>query len=193
LIGSGVSLHSLSVWGLGFAISCGIGHVAVAKFHRWLTHRLGVPRDLGARRTPPGLTGFLERVFFTLAMAVNTTGVLPTMIAWLALKLAANWQNRDDITGDAETKKKLQVFGHCNRSTVDAVCLHRRTCNLALVIEPQNPFYAKFTPLRSSRAAFVQPAVGRSDIRLSRRNRGVPSAKSRRSRKNTGAAMKGSA
>lgn len=105
---SRVWLHSLSVWGLGFTISCGIGHVAVAKFHRWLTHRLGVPRDLGARRTSPGLTGFLERVFFTLAVAVNTTGVLPAMIAWLALKLAANWQYRDDIDGDAEKKKNYK-------------------------------------------------------------------------------------
>jgi hypothetical protein len=35
--------------------------------------------NLGARRTPPGLTGFLEQVFFTLAVAVNTTGVLPGM------------------------------------------------------------------------------------------------------------------
>ena len=105
---SDVWLHSLSVWGLGFTISCAIGHVAVAKFHRWLTHRLGVPRDLGARRTPLWLTGFLERVFFTLAVAVNTTGVLPAIIAWLALKLAANWQNRDDIDGDAETKKNYK-------------------------------------------------------------------------------------
>ena len=95
----------LALWGgVGFTISCGIGHVVVAKFHRWLTHRLRVPRDLGARRTAPGLTGFLERLFFTLAVAVNASDALTAMMAWLALKLAANWQNRPDIT-DVETRK----------------------------------------------------------------------------------------
>jgi hypothetical protein len=89
-------LHALVV-GLGFTISCLLGHFAVENFHRWLTHRLGVPRDLDAKRTPPWLTGSLERGFFTIAVAVNATGVLPAMIAWLALKLVANWQNRDDI------------------------------------------------------------------------------------------------
>jgi hypothetical protein len=101
--GAGV-LHSLAFWGLGLTISCGIGHVIVSKFHRWLTHLLGVPRDLDANRTPPGLTGFLERLFFTIAVAVNASDALTAMMAWLALKLAANWQSRTDIPG-AEIKK----------------------------------------------------------------------------------------
>jgi hypothetical protein len=47
--------------------------------------------------TPPWLTGQLERFFFTIAVAMDASGVMPAMIAWLGLKLVANWQLRHDI------------------------------------------------------------------------------------------------
>jgi hypothetical protein len=102
-------LHLVAVL-MGFTISCVLGHFVVKKFLWWLSHRLGAPRDPNAKRTPPGLTGFLERVFFTIAVAVNATGVLPAMIAWLALKLAANWQYRDDINSVERTNYKFSAI-----------------------------------------------------------------------------------
>jgi hypothetical protein len=103
-------LHLLVVWGLGFTISCGVGHFAVAIFLRWLSGLLEVPRDDDAKRTPPWLTGLLERIFFTLAVAVNATGVLPAMIAWLALKLVANWQHRENLKDPAKTNYKFSAI-----------------------------------------------------------------------------------
>lgn len=99
---------TLSVWGLGFGTSCVIGTVAVGAFHHWLTKRLGLltPKE---KRTSPWLTGLLERIFFTLAVATNATGVLPAMIAWLAVKLAANW-NRRPITNGEEVTIKNYAF-----------------------------------------------------------------------------------
>lgn len=76
-------------------------------FLRWLSRLLGVPRDPHGKRTPPWLTGLLERVFFTIAVAVNAAGVLSAMMAWLALKLAANWQMRDDIPMADKTNYKF--------------------------------------------------------------------------------------
>jgi hypothetical protein len=57
---------------------------------------------LESAKTPSWITGILERLFFTIAVAANTSGVLPAMIAWLAVKLAANWQMREDIINQAE-------------------------------------------------------------------------------------------
>jgi hypothetical protein len=98
----GSLLRTLVVWVLGFTISLILGHFVVENFHWWLTHRLGVPRDLNEKRTPPWLTGLLERVFFTIAVAMNATGIAPAMMTWLVLKLAANWQYRDDIPNAAD-------------------------------------------------------------------------------------------
>jgi hypothetical protein len=47
-------------------------------------------------RTPAALTGFVERVFFTILVASNVSDILTGMIGWLALKLGANWQSRKD-------------------------------------------------------------------------------------------------
>jgi hypothetical protein len=101
---------TLSVWGLGFGTSCGIGTVAVGVFHYWLTERhLGLepPKE---KRTSPWLTGLLERIFFTLAVAMNAPGVLPAMITWLGLKLAANWNRTRTITKNEEVTIKNYAF-----------------------------------------------------------------------------------
>jgi hypothetical protein len=47
-------------------------------------------------RTPPALTGFVERVFFTILVASDVPDFLTGMVGWLALKLGANWQGRKD-------------------------------------------------------------------------------------------------
>jgi hypothetical protein len=92
----------LGVWILGFGISCVLGHFVVGKFHEWLCGHLDVRRDPTEKRTPPWLTGLLERVFFTLAVAMNATGVVPAMMTWLIAKLAANWQYRGDIPSERD-------------------------------------------------------------------------------------------
>jgi hypothetical protein len=100
-------MHSLD-WVLGFTISCLLGHFVVGWFHRWLTGRLDLCANLTEKRTPPPLTGLLERVFFTVAVAMNASGVLPAMMTWLVLKLAANWQYRDDT--DSPVTKANRKF-----------------------------------------------------------------------------------
>ena len=46
------------------------------------------------RGVPPTLTGMIERLFFSVLVAFSVEGFAAAMIAWLALKLATNW-NRD--------------------------------------------------------------------------------------------------
>ncbi len=56
------------------------------------------PKGKKAKNAPRGvpatLTGMIERFFFTVLVAFNVAGVAVAMIAWIALKLATNW-NRD--------------------------------------------------------------------------------------------------
>ena len=40
---------------------------------------------------PAWLTGATERLLFTMLVAFDFDGIAPAMMAWLALKLASNW------------------------------------------------------------------------------------------------------
>lgn len=82
------------VWILGLVFSCGIGHFAVGWFLNWLRERADLSSKFIPGVPPPWLTGILERGFFTIAVAVDASDALTAMMAWLALKLAANWQAR---------------------------------------------------------------------------------------------------
>jgi hypothetical protein len=84
------------------------GHFIVGEFRRRLSIHLGLREDRNfpeptAKKTPAWITGYLERFLFTVAVAANMAGVLPAMITWLVVKLAANWQLREDIP---EQRKK---------------------------------------------------------------------------------------
>jgi hypothetical protein len=84
------------------------GHFIVGEFLRRLSIHLGLRKDRNfpeptAKKTPAWITGYLERFLFTVAVAANMAGVLPAMITWLVVKLAANWQLREDIP---EQRKK---------------------------------------------------------------------------------------
>jgi hypothetical protein len=53
---------------------------------------LGEKPDALAPRISPWLTGLVERSFFLTLVVARIEGVPEAMMAWLALKLAANWQ-----------------------------------------------------------------------------------------------------
>jgi hypothetical protein len=95
------------MWVLGFTISCVLGHYVVKYFLYHLRQCLELPSrsrtDMLAMvgssvltRTPAALTGFVERVFFTILVATDVPDILTGMMGWLALKLGANWQSRKD-------------------------------------------------------------------------------------------------
>jgi hypothetical protein len=107
-------MRTAVVWLAGLLLSCVLGHYIVKLFLRQLSEYLGLPAsrdpDATAKKTPGGLTGNLERFFFTIAVAVNMAGVLPAMITWLAVKLAANWQFREDIDNRQKANYKFSAL-----------------------------------------------------------------------------------
>ena len=84
-------------------MSCFLGHFIVKRFLEFLSQKLQLPKDRNpipgtpTIRTPSFITGNLERLFFTIAVAADIPAFLPAMITWLGLKLVANWQLREDI------------------------------------------------------------------------------------------------
>ena len=60
---------------------------------------------------PAWLTGLVERLFFTIIVAVDLSGIAIAMLAWLGLKLAINW-NRLGIDLGVEHSEILRArFG----------------------------------------------------------------------------------
>jgi len=99
-------LRIAAVWILGMLLSCVLGHFIVGEFLRRLSINLGLLEsrnpDSIAAKTPSWVTGYLERFFFTVAVAADMAGVIPAMMTWLVVKLAANWQLREDIKDQRE-------------------------------------------------------------------------------------------
>jgi hypothetical protein len=86
---------------LGLFTSLVVGSWVTAFFLRRVRRRLDRLRGLrgdsvpapwhGVQDVPPGLTGVIERLFFTVVVAFNVPGAVVAMIAWLAVKMATDW------------------------------------------------------------------------------------------------------
>lgn len=90
-------LQVIVKWFLGLVFSLFIGHYAASWVRSWLYSSCKLkewnrPRKgEGPARVKAWQTGFLERSFFTIVVGLKYPGVLGAMMAWLGLKLGANW------------------------------------------------------------------------------------------------------
>jgi len=78
-------------WLVGFSVSLGLGWLFVGLFLRWVQHDEAEKSSSGATRVPPWFTGLVERTFFTIVIAFDISGAATGMMAWLAVKMASNW------------------------------------------------------------------------------------------------------
>jgi hypothetical protein len=86
------------VWPVGTGIVALIGGGVAEWAFIALTSKLiglGGKPDKDAPRIPPWLTGVIERAFFLLLVVSEVEGVPESMMGWLAIKLASNWQRYD--------------------------------------------------------------------------------------------------
>ena len=88
----------------------------VFTWYRLICWRTGVrePFDSGAG-APFWLsgvtTGVLERIFFSVAVALNASGVVVGMMAWIGLKAAIHWQaHMTTAEGEARTKAVKESY-----------------------------------------------------------------------------------
>ena len=87
---------SIETWTLGLVTAVVGGLVVTASFHWVLGRYLRLtPKEplRQVRRVPAALTGIVERLFFAVLVGFQVSGASTAMIAWIALKLATNWNN----------------------------------------------------------------------------------------------------
>jgi hypothetical protein len=85
-------------WIVGLFVSMIGGHFVTAIFLKRLRNWMELPDkpfEQPSKEVPPSLTGGVERLFFTTLVGANVDGFPTAMMAWLALKLASNWNHRD--------------------------------------------------------------------------------------------------
>lgn len=84
-------------WLSGIAVALLGGGVAAWAFSTAAEKLLRIPPKpySSVPRIPPWLTGLVERSFFVVLVAINDNGALESMMGWLAIKLAVNWQKYD--------------------------------------------------------------------------------------------------
>jgi len=106
----------LAGWVVGLLFSLLVGHFAVSwllnLLRNWM--RIEKPKDYsGTRTVPPWLIGFFERLFFTVAVGVigpnDLAEIITAMMAWLGIKLAANW-NRESRDDGISRKDRLVII-----------------------------------------------------------------------------------
>lgn len=78
-------------WTLALLVALGLGHAVTSRFVRFLRRDLPGDVHAGAVGIPVWVTGLTERLFFTVAVAVDLSGTAIAMITWLFAKMGANW------------------------------------------------------------------------------------------------------
>lgn len=86
---------------LGLAIALGSNFVVKA-FSDWVREKSQVPPKPNYPRVPSWVLGTFERLLAFVVVAFNIPQAGTIFIAWIAAKLAANWQRRDAKTDDRE-------------------------------------------------------------------------------------------
>ena len=89
----------------GLIISLVIGHGAIQPLHSWLHDRIGITRSKG-QGVPPWFTGLAERSVFFLLVASDMPGTTVSMMAWIGIKMAANWNRPGLSPPDAEAEAR---------------------------------------------------------------------------------------
>ncbi len=86
---------TLEIWMTGLVASLALGGIFTPLFLYALNKYLRLEEEKtvkeGERRVPPLLTGMIERLFFTLVIALQLSGAAISMIGWLTLKMVTNW------------------------------------------------------------------------------------------------------
>jgi hypothetical protein len=78
-------------WVIGLVVSLAVGGVVTGWFLSSVRAYLKIAKPAG-RDVPNWLIGLSERLFFTVLVAFNVSGVAIAMIAWLTVKVIPNWE-----------------------------------------------------------------------------------------------------
>lgn len=83
-------------WIVGLLISIVVGHFVTIWTLRGL-RRTFKYQPPSYRVIPPWINGVVERLFFTVVVAFDFSAVTVGMVAWIAAKMAAHWNTKQQI------------------------------------------------------------------------------------------------
>jgi len=97
----------------GFVVTFVVGRLVTSSTITWLRDHIGIPiraleerhAAVGLRRVPPGLTGFVEQVFFFVAVIAAPVTAVPAMIGWMTLKMLTNWNRPTPTERESERRE----------------------------------------------------------------------------------------
>ena len=109
------------LWGsIGYIVSLVYGHYVVKWFHERTLEPLKHLEQEGYETLqefgpPPWLTGLLERLFFTTAVALNISGVVVAMVGWITIKMYSGHLHgsRTSLTNSG-MKKAITIWALLN-------------------------------------------------------------------------------
>jgi hypothetical protein len=84
-----------------------IAHYPVKVFIDRLKGTTHVPKAEGVR-VSPAIVGYFERYLAFILVVTNVEGTGTILVAWMAAKLAANWQRRD-MGGEEEANAVIRA------------------------------------------------------------------------------------
>jgi len=86
---------------VGFTVSLLVGFAVVEGFYRGLKCVSGLKQPKEKPYVPAAVTGLVERAFFTGVVAlIDLPSAITPMLAWIAIKMAANWNRQANGSGD---------------------------------------------------------------------------------------------
>jgi len=98
---------------LGLSVAL-LGYYLVKWSYDWVREESGLPtRDEDVVAVPHYIIGGFERLLAFFLVALNVSGAFTILVAWMAAKLAANWQRRatpgDDDKKDQEVRASTLI------------------------------------------------------------------------------------
>jgi len=91
-------------WIIGLGFSLAVGHYCTKLFLKWLRNKYKVEKPEGEKSVPPWLTGLIERLFFTIAVAFAPLAAVTAMMAWLGIKTATHWARAHEIREGSDSR-----------------------------------------------------------------------------------------
>jgi undecaprenyl pyrophosphate phosphatase UppP len=101
---------SILLFVAGLVIALGLGHFAVKWFLDSVRAESDVPADRPGAGVPNWIIGLFERTFAFLIILAAVEGAYAVLGAWIAAKLALNWQ-RHPYKDDPEEERLVRVYG----------------------------------------------------------------------------------
>ena len=82
----------------------------VKSFVHWVREMSGVPVEREGEGIPPWIVGTFERLLAFALILFNVEQAMTVLIAWMAAKLAANWQRQTLVGDNSEVDRKIRIY-----------------------------------------------------------------------------------